>query len=141
MSEICMNCGRAIGALEKACVFNGKVLCFDCDGILRRQAGTSTKATDDRNYVEETEQPTEDSCNSSALTRTGDVIDVPDGHVVCPYCGYIGQPLMVRKPRATDGLFLFGDILFMLFLLPFLWFFSALTNKYIPCCPICKNYL
>ena len=38
MAENCENCGRGIGELEMPCVFNGLVVCFDCDGLLRRQA-------------------------------------------------------------------------------------------------------
>lgn len=36
--ETCMNCGRVIGTLETPRIYNGKVVCFACDDLLRRQA-------------------------------------------------------------------------------------------------------
>lgn len=59
----------------------------------------------------------------------------------CPYCGYTGEPIMARIPKATDGLFLFGELPLMLFLLPTLWFVNAATSKYAPQCPICRNWI
>ena len=35
--EICANCGRKIGKLETPCVFNGNVVCEECDQILRKK--------------------------------------------------------------------------------------------------------
>lgn len=43
-NELCGNCGRAIGKMEKPCVFDGNVVCFECDQRLRRQANTITPA-------------------------------------------------------------------------------------------------
>jgi hypothetical protein len=48
---------------------------------------------------------------------------------------------MARIPKATDGLFLFGELPLMLFLLPTLWFVNAATSKYAPQCPICRNWI
>ena len=33
--EICSNCGREIGRLEQAYVFEGKIVCAECDNALR----------------------------------------------------------------------------------------------------------
>ena len=41
-NELCGNCGRAIGKMEKPCVFDGNVVCFECDQRLRRQATVAT---------------------------------------------------------------------------------------------------
>ncbi|MGC9258581.1 MAG: hypothetical protein ACP5I8_00680 [Phycisphaerae bacterium] len=35
--DVCENCHRVIGSLETPCLFNGQVVCFDCDALLRRQ--------------------------------------------------------------------------------------------------------
>ena len=44
--EVCSNCERAIGNLETPCVFNGRVVCFDCNQRLRRQADSKAVPTD-----------------------------------------------------------------------------------------------
>lgn len=41
-NEMCENCGRVIGRLEKPCVFDRNIVCFECDQRLRRQANTIT---------------------------------------------------------------------------------------------------
>ena len=41
--EICENCQRVIGSLETPMVWRGRVVCFDCDALLRRKANTDAK--------------------------------------------------------------------------------------------------
>ena len=35
--ELCENCGRIIGNLEQACVFQGRIVCNECDKKLRQE--------------------------------------------------------------------------------------------------------
>ncbi len=42
-TETCENCGRPIGKLETPMLWRGRVVCFDCDGLLRKQANTDAK--------------------------------------------------------------------------------------------------
>jgi hypothetical protein len=36
--DVCANCGRTIGKLESPCVFNGNIVCEECDQILRKKS-------------------------------------------------------------------------------------------------------
>jgi len=40
--ELCARCGRSIGASQQACVFQGQIVCADCDKKLREPSKLST---------------------------------------------------------------------------------------------------
>jgi hypothetical protein len=42
--EICENCEREIGKLEKAYVFNGSIICKDCNQLLREKPSKITNS-------------------------------------------------------------------------------------------------
>ena len=122
--ETCENCHRQIGDLETPCVLNDHVVCRECwERLNHNPAGRPVLA---REIAE----------NQGVMRPL-----IPPGQVLCPYCGYIGNPIMVRKPKATDGFFVFGNIFLMIFLAPLMWLTDAATNQFAPACPICKNWL